>query len=193
VPIWRALLAGLLVFGLGAGLVYAFLSTSPESPPPPALVTTSVAAATTRSPVTVTVPTSTSSTSTAPTIVSTTIESTPPVLAAMQDALSAWGVFATTGLMRDLGDHFVVGGPQRRLLRAEASAIQEDAPGPPAYVVATGDVFTISATTDDVVLRAEIEWAREGEPTQSFTWDIQMRRVDGGWRLHTVEDVTDDN
>ena len=44
---------------------------------------------------------------------------------------------------------------------------------------------------DDVVLRTEIVWAREGEETQMFLWDIQMRFVDGARRLLTVEGVTE--
>lgn len=195
-PIWRALIAGLLVVGLGAALIYVFVSDTDESPSPPTLATASTSSETSTPPATVTIPTPTTSTTStpsptaAPPIVTSTVAPTPLVVTAMHDALTAWGQFATTGLMRDLGDHFVVGGPQRRLLRAEAPAIRENPPGPPSYVVATRNISTVSVTTDDVVLRAEIEWSREGEPTRFFTWDIQMRRVNDAWRLLTVEDVT---
>jgi hypothetical protein len=91
--------------------------------------------------------------------------------------------------MRDLGDHFVVGGPQRRQLRAESAAIQADPPGQPPYVVTTGDILTVSISTTDIVLRTEIEWAREGEETQFFVWDIQMQLVDDSWQLFTVEEI----
>ncbi|NND02419.1 MAG: hypothetical protein HKN91_06485, partial [Acidimicrobiia bacterium] len=122
----------------------------------------------------------------------TTVEpSAPPVVVALREALAAWGQFAVTGAMSDLGDHFVVGGPQRRQLREESAAIRENPLGPPAYEVTTSNVFSISVTDEDVVLRAEVDWLREGEEPQQFLWDIQMRLVDDVWQLLTVEDMTD--
>ena len=124
-------------------------------------------------------------------MVSSTSTTLPPVLVAMQDALAAWGEFAVTGRMRDLGEFFVSGGPQRRLLRSEAAAIRQDSPGLPSYEVTARDVFTVSVSQDDVVMRAEVVWSRDGEQTQVFVWDIQMQRVDGTWQLLTVQDVTE--
>lgn len=110
----------------------------------------------------------------------------------MEGALDAWGLFAVTGRMRDLGDGFVSGGPQRRQLRDEAAAIRAAPLGLPAYEVATGDVLTISVTPTDVVLRAEVKWVREGAATMTYRWDIQMRQVEGVWQLFTVEEVDTD-
>lgn len=189
-PAWRAVLAGLLVIGLGAGVAYVVLSDDGESPPVPTLVAASTSS--TEPPVTVTITLPPSSTTQPPSIVTSTIASTPAVVEAMQGALAAWGQFAVTGVMADLGDWFVVGGPQRRQLREEAAAIRANPPGEPAYGVTTANVFTISVATDDVVLRAEVFWARDGEETQELLWDIQMRFVDGQWRLLTVDEVTDE-
>jgi len=185
---WRALLAGLLVVGLGGALVLVVVRDSRPGEAIPTLVTTSstIAPDTT---VAVTVAAPPSTTDAPSSVVTSTVASVPPVVVAMQDALTAWGEFAVTGRMRDLGDGFVVGGPQRRLLRAESATILEDPLGPPPYVVTTDNIFTVSVTPTDVVLRAEIQWAREGEETQRFVWDIQMQLNEGLWRLLTVEDV----
>lgn len=189
---WRTLLAALVVVGLGAGLVYTVVATDDSGSPSPTLATApSTVVATVGA--TVTLPTSTTSTTTSvpSNIVTSTTFTTPSVVVALQDALAAWGEFAVTGRMRDLGDHFVDFGPQRRQLRSESGAIQADPPGPPAYIVTTANIFTLSVTPTDVVLRTEIEWAREGEETQFLIWDIQMQLADGVWQLFTVEDVSE--
>lgn len=178
--------------GLGAGLVWA-ITAQGDSPatPQPTLVAGPGSTSVTEPPATVTIPTSPTSTSLSPSEPATTPPpSAPPVVTALQEALAAWGEFAVTGAMADLGGHFVAGGPQRRLLRDESAAIRENPAGPPAYEVTTSNVFSISVTDDNVVLRAEVVWERLGEATQEFLWDIQMRRVDDRWQLLTVEDVT---
>jgi hypothetical protein len=210
---WRMVLAGLLVAGLGVALVLVVIDGQGGGAPAPTLAHAGAdARATATAPVAaapgaVSVVTATKSatttvvTSSATTLVPVTVASpgdgsgtvaaTSPAVVALQDALAAWGVFASTGRIRDLGDHFVVGGPQRRLLRAESQTIRADPPGNPPYVVTTDDIFTVSVGPTDVVLRTEILWARDGESTQYFNWDIQMQLVDGAWRLLTVEDVED--
>jgi len=196
VPAWRALIAGFLVLGLAAGLVYVMLtdSGSGNSPVPTLASAPTVPARSEPSPTVtpLTVAPSTTTTTSAPLVTSTSV-TPPPVLVAMENALAAWGEFAVTGRMRDLGEYFVSGGPQRRKLRNEAEAIRADPPGPPAYTVTTADVFTISVDSTDIVLRAEVIWAREGEETQTYRWDIQMQQTEGEWQLLTVEDVTDSN
>ena len=187
---WRALLAGVVVVGLAVGLVYAVLDADTGG----AATTPTLASATTVAgsvPATVGIaPVAPAvSTTTRTPLVTSTSTTPPPVVLAMRDALAAWGKFAVTGRTRDLGEHFVPGGPQRRKLRSEAEALRADPPGLPAYQVTTGDVFTISMTSSDVVLRTDVMWAREGEQTQLFTWDIQMQLVDGSWRLLTVDDA----
>ena len=181
------------MIGLAAGLVWV-ISTSDDAPsnPVPTLAAAPGSTTTTAVPATVTIPSPTTTTSTTVVGQVTTSGSPtqPPVVVALQAALDAWGQFAVTGQMADLGEHFVVGGPQRRLLRDESSVIRENPAGPPGYVVTASNIFSLSVTTDDVVLRADVEWAREGEESQQFLWDIQMRRIDGRWQLLTVEDVT---
>lgn len=189
-PAWRALLAGLLVLVLGGGVAYVLLSSDGGSTPPPTLASSPQSSVTSQTPVTVTIPDLTTSTTNPPSIVTSTVATTPSMVVAMQDALGAWGQFAVSGVMDDLGDHFVVGGAQRRMLREESAAIRANPLGSPAYDVTTANVFTVSVTTNDIVLRAEVFWARDGEETQEFLWDIQMRRVDKEWRLLTVADVT---
>lgn len=187
---WRALLAGLLVLGLGGGLVWVIaFQDDKASAPAPTLAAAPGSTSATEAPATVTIPTST--TTTTPPVITDT-PTAPAVVVALREALAAWGRFAVSGDMAELEDHFVVGGPQRRQLRAESGAIRESPPGPPAYEVTASNVFSVSVTTDDVVMRAEVVWAREGEEPQEFLWDIQMRRIEGTWRLLTVEDVTDE-
>ena len=193
-PAWRALLAGLLVLGLGAAVVYVMVTDGGSGGSPvPTLASAPTTPATSQPPPTVAVAVldpSTTSTTRAPLVTSTSV-TPPPVLVAMENALAAWGEFAVTGRMRDLGEYFVSGGPQRRKLREEAETIRADPPGPPAYAVTTADVLTISVTSTDIVLRAEVIWARAGEDTQTYLWDIQMQKAEGVWKLLTVEDVTD--
>jgi hypothetical protein len=192
VAAWRALLAGLLVIGLTGGLIYVIANDSGlGSSPVPTLATATTAPVITAPPSSVTIggDSPPEITTTRPPTATSTSAAPAAVLEAMDSALAAWGEFAVTGRMRDLGNHFVSGGPQRRTLRAEAEAIRANPPGPPAYTVTTGDVATVSVSSNDIVLRSEVIWARAGEETRTYTWDIQMRRVDGVWKLLTVEDV----
>jgi hypothetical protein len=194
---WRLLLAALFVAGLGAGLVYVVLMDGEVGDPAPTLASAVPSTVDPASGATLTLPvqgsssTMISTTAVPSRIVTSTIVTAPPVVVALHDALIAWGEFAVSGRIRDLGDHFVVGGSQRRRLRAEAESIRADPPGPPPYLVTTRDILTISITPTEAVLRTEIEWAREGEQTQFFVWDIQMQLVDGMWRLLTVEEVAE--
>ncbi|MCP3976217.1 MAG: hypothetical protein GY720_17175 [bacterium] len=189
---WRVVLAALVFVGLGGALVYVAFNTDSDPAVVPTLATApSSVASNTAPPVTLATPTTSSSSTEAPAIITSTIASAPAVVIALQDALTAWGEFAVTGRMRDLGDHFVSGGPQRRQLRSESEAIRANPPGPPAYVVTTANIFTLSAAPTDVVLRTEIEWARQGEESQFLIWDIQMQLVDGVWQLLTVEEVSE--
>lgn len=182
---WRAVLAGILLVGLGAGIAFVLLTADDGGSATPPTLASTVAPdePATTSGLTVTIPPATTA---QPSIVASTVVTTPDVVIAMQDALAAWGQFAVSGQLDDLGDHFVVGGAQRRQLRSESASIQAAPPGPPPYVVTTGDVFSISVAADDVVLRTDVTWSRPGEDDQTFTWDIQMRRVEGRWRLLTV-------
>ena len=195
-PTLRLLLAVLVVVGLGAGLGYVVLTNGEVGDPVPTLAGTVPSTAALSPGATVTLPAqapSPTATSAVPSRVVTTATVTPPlVVVALREALTAWGEFAVSGRVRDLGDHFVSGGPQRRKLRAEGESIRATTSGVPPYVVTTGDIFTISITPTDAVLRSEIEWARQGEQTQFFVWDIQMQLVDGMWQLLTVEEVVEE-
>ena len=192
---WRLLIAVLVVSGLGAGLVYTILASGEGGGPTPTLAAAPTSSTDAAGGAMVTLPVPATALQTAPPaqvpdrIVPSTTVTAPPVVEALREALTAWGQFAVTGRVGDLGDHFVAGGPQRRWLRAEAESIRATTSGGPSYSVTTGDIFTISVTPTDVVLRTEIEWARQGEATQAFSWDIHMRLVDGRWQLLTVEEV----
>jgi len=195
---WRLLLAALVVVGLGAGLVYVFLADLESGDPAPTLLGAVPSTVDPGGGPTATLSPSTSpetsSMSAAATprpsrIDTSTTVAAPPVVVALLEALAAWGEFAVTGRVHDLGDHFVAGGPQRRRLRSEAESIRATTMAGPPYIVTAGDILTTSATPTNVVLRAEVEWAREGEATQFFVWDIQMQLVDGRWQLLTVEEV----
>jgi hypothetical protein len=190
---WRVFLAGLLVVGLGAGLVYAvaFGGTAPAASVPTLAVAPSTAgkpAATTGLSVG-SVGAATVTSTTIPVALPSSTSVPAPALAAMERALDAWGVFAVTGRMRDLGDLFVPGGPQRRQLRDEADVIRAAPLGLPPFEVTLSDVLAISTAETEVVFRAEVTWSREGLDPQSFTWDIQMQQTEGVWQLLTVEEI----
>ena len=112
-------------------------------------------------------------------------------LADGQQALADWGRFGVTNDLRVLKDSFWANGPQYKQLAGEAQ--KADRPlGPPAYKVTMTGVQVITARADQRVLRGRVQFTRPGEVTQTYAWDVWMRRDDasgGRWRLWTVRET----
>jgi hypothetical protein len=106
-----------------------------------------------------------------------------------QAALNAWGRFAVTDDLRVLRDTFWTNGPEYQLLARDAAKRSKPI-GPPAYTFTMSGTKVVAPTPDQRVLRGRVQVTRPGEVTQSYDWDIWLRRDDasgGRWRLWTIE------
>jgi hypothetical protein len=112
-------------------------------------------------------------------------------LEAGRRALAAWGRFAVTNHLGTLHGWFWPNGPQYRKLAGEAKLRRGTrALGPPAYRFTLTRVSVLAASPRYRILRGRVRVTRPGERSQSYGWDVWMRR--GGasgdrWRLWTVK------
>ena len=111
-------------------------------------------------------------------------------LEAGRGALVAWGRFAVTNQLGTLRGWFWPNGPQYQKLAREAKLRRgTKALGPPAYRFALTRVRVLAPSPRHRVLRGRVRVTRPGQGSQSYGWDVWMRR--GGasgdhWRLWTV-------
>ena len=120
--------------------------------------------------------------------VTTTSVVVSPIEAA-RDALSAWGRFAVSGDLDRLDGFFHQNGPQWRQLAAEAETLAEEPPGPPRYTVTLRQPRVVETDRDRALVRGRVTFARRGETTQGYRWDVVMvPGGNGGWLLWTVVD-----
>ena len=112
-------------------------------------------------------------------------------LEAGRGALAAWGRFAVTNQLGTLHGWFWTTGPQYRELAREAKLRRgTKALGPPAYRFTLTRVRVLAPSPRHRILRGRVRVSRPGERSQSYGWDVWMRR--GGvsadrWRLWTVK------
>jgi hypothetical protein len=120
--------------------------------------------------------------------VTTTSVVVSPIEAA-RDALAAWGRFAVSGELDRLEGFFHPDGPQWRQLAAEAETLADEPPGPPRYKVTLRQPRIVERGRDRALVRGRVTFARRGETTQRYRWDLVMvPGGDGGWLLWTVVD-----
>lgn len=106
---------------------------------------------------------------------------------AARAALVAWGDFAGSGDLSLVRATFAAEGPQLRQLEQEASRVDRSGAGGSYQVALTdaaADVGRTRATVTGVVT-----WSRVTEADQVYRWAIELRLVDGAWRLFTVRTV----
>lgn len=107
-----------------------------------------------------------------------------------REALNAWGEFAVSGDLSKLGDTFWKEGLQYQKLVKEAPGLQSKNSGPPPYKFALTPSQVLDASGGQKIVRGTVKVSRPGERTQSFQWDVYLRRVPGSnpeqWRLWTV-------
>ena len=183
-PAWgmpaAVLLVGALVLGVGWSLVRGGDAPSAASSPA------------------VTTPTTQShapSTSDAPLVVGgapTTVPTAPAVslvdpVGAARSALTAWGEFAGTGDLSLVRATFAVEGPQLRQLEQESARAEPNAAGGSYRVALTETMADVGASTATVI--GTVTWSRASEADQVYRWAIELRLVDGDWRLFTVRTV----
>ena len=112
-------------------------------------------------------------------------------LEAGRGALAAWGRFAVTNQLGTLHGWFWATGPQYRELAREAKLRRgTKGLGPPAYRFTLTRVRVLAPSPRHRILRGRVRVTRPGERSQSYGWDVWMRR--GGasgdrWRLWTVK------
>ena len=108
-----------------------------------------------------------------------------------QRALDSWGRFAVTNDLRQLRRYFWTDGPQYQdLLRLARLRGRQRPLGPPPYRFVIARARVLAPSSDQRVLQGRVQVSRPGEKTQSYRWNVWMRRdtTSGGrWRLWTVE------
>jgi Calcineurin-like phosphoesterase len=108
-----------------------------------------------------------------------------------QRALAAWGRFAVTNDLRHVRGHFWATGPQYQdLLRLAKLRAGQRPLGPPAYRFVLSRALVLAPSSDQRILQGRVQVSRPGERTQSYRWNVWMRRdtsVGDRWRLWTVE------
>jgi Calcineurin-like phosphoesterase len=111
-------------------------------------------------------------------------------LEAGRRALVAWGRFAVTNQLGTLRSWFWPNGPQYRELAREAKLRRgTKVLGPPAYRFALTRVRVLAPSPRHRILRGRVRVTRPGEASQSYGWDVWMRRggaSDDRWRLWSV-------
>ena len=104
---------------------------------------------------------------------------------AVSEALIAWEGFASTGDTAALEPVFVVGGPQYRLLDGESSAWNgTDSLEPFRFTIRELDLRTVGPELATVWVR--VEATRIGFESQTLSWDFDLIRRDGRWKVWTV-------
>ncbi len=101
---------------------------------------------------------------------------------ALKEALVAWGVFAGSGDLADVGPFFDPSGPQWASLSAEAGSI--------------GNGFTseiversLESSPGSTLFEGDITFASKGQ-IRVVTWTIDLRQTpDGQWRIWSVSDT----
>lgn len=108
-----------------------------------------------------------------------------PLANAVTEALVSWEQFATTGDSGALGSVFVVGGPQHRQLDEESSAWNgDDSLAPLRFTVR--ELRLRSSGPERATARARVEATRVGFESRILSWDFDLVRRDGRWKVWTV-------
>lgn len=185
-PRWGMPVAVALVALLIAGLVWTFASTGGSQAAAPPVTTPQVTTPVASSvPATTDAP-ATPSTSAPAAAVEPELDLADP-LVATRAALSAWGEFAATGDLSAVERYFASDGPQMQQLQGEAARIDAAAAARP-YTVSITDPLVVTDGGLSTV-EAAVTWSRAGEADQQYHWAVELRLVDGHWRLWTVRTV----
>ena len=109
------------------------------------------------------------------------------IRATVTDALAAWGTFAVTGDLNDVGAFFHPDGPQWQVLVAEAETF---VPAGGEALAVTGDERSLVYGPDSATVRTDVTFARSGEVPAVFDWNIELRPgPDNAWLIWSVEDL----
>lgn len=185
-PRWGMPVAVAIVVLLIVGLIWTFASTGGSQAAAPPVTTPQVTRPVASSVPATTVAPATPSTSAPAAAVEPEPDLADP-LVATRAALSAWGEFAATGDVSAVERYFASDGPQMQQLQGEAARINDSAAARP-YRVSITDPLVVTDGGSSTV-EAAVTWSRAGEADQEYHWVVELRLVDGLWRLWTVRTV----
>lgn len=175
-------MAALGVLGALVGAV-AVAATSPSTSPDRTVGTTPPTSATTSAPVASTNPVAVA----APVpVAGTEVRSAGgSVEESVDAAMAAWGRFAVSGDLQELGGWFAVDGPQYRQFEGEAKQLASDPIGPPAYSVVVEDL-RVERSEGEARAGGRFVFVRTGEASRSYSWVVVLTRGGGRWVVWTV-------
>jgi len=104
-------------------------------------------------------------------------------------AMAAWGRFAVSGDLEEVGGWFAEGGPQYRQFEEEAEELISDPIGAPPYSVVVEDLL-VERSEGEARVRGRFVFVRTGEASLSYTWVVILTRQSGRWVVWTVIDDT---
>ena len=108
-----------------------------------------------------------------------------PLADAVSEALAAWTGFATHGDVTTIEAVFVVGGPQhRQWLEESTNWVAGDISEPLRFTVQ--ELRLRSLRTQRATVWARVKASRIGFKSQMFSWDFDLIRRDGRWKVWTV-------
>lgn len=108
------------------------------------------------------------------------------------EGMAAWGRFAVSGDLHDVGRWFAREGPQYARFVEEAEGLSAGPVGGVAYTV-TVEGTDESVDGDRASVSARVVFIRTGEPSQSFHWMVYLRRESGVWKIWTVDGQAESN
>jgi hypothetical protein len=106
-------------------------------------------------------------------------------VAAVHDALDAWGRFAVSGELGLLEGHFDPAGPQYRQLASESERLAANPIGDPPYGFALA-AEEVRGSGSTVFVVGGVTVTRPGEPEQTLRWSIEMHLIGDRWQIWTV-------
>ena len=108
-----------------------------------------------------------------------------PLANTVAEALAVWAQVATSGDSAVLSAVFVIGGPQHRLLDKESST-WNSASGLEPLRFMIRELRLRSSGSEAATVWASIEATRVGFESRILSWDFDLIRSDGRWKVWTV-------
>lgn len=110
------------------------------------------------------------------------------VVDTLNAALTAWGKFAVDGNIDDVKTYFAPNTRQFNRFQLDAQAISANPPGGDPITVTMTNPSTTKTDDNNWTIRGTAVWARTGEVTQNFQWEIRMSRTSERqpWQITSV-------
>jgi len=113
------------------------------------------------------------------------VEIPTPLANAVTEALVAWATLAATGNSAAVESAFVIGGPQHQLLGEESSKwVGVSSLAPLRFTIR--ELRLRSPGSERATVWASVEATRVGFESRTLSWDFDLIRRDGRWKVWTV-------